>query len=417
MKFKIIYILLVLVFVVFLIPNNIYAAGSFSVSASKISLNPGGTATITIRTVNCAGKFNISSSNSSVIAISTTSSWIDGTATITATAKANGTATITVTPVDVSDNELNDITGSKSVTITVTTPSASTPSTNTSSNTPSKATNNNKSTTTNTNKNTTTSKTTKTTQLSSNAFLSQFRVDQPGISPGFNKTVYNYAITVGENVDKLNVTAIPEDSKASVLISGNTGLKSGDNEIVVKVTAADKKTVKTYKIIATKTDDPIKSNAYLENILITNANLSPSFSQEVFEYDCSLVKADTDKLEILAFPVNEKAKVEITGNDKLTFGENVIKITVTSENTKVQKVYTIKVNKEESTILGSTEESENTKNKMEEESAFKETIGVMKEILKEKAAVLLLYAFVWIEFLQVIYLYEKLRKSNSIVIK
>ena len=404
-KFKIKYIFIVIAFFAFALSKNVYAAGSFSVSASKTSLNSGGTSTITIKTTNCAGKFSITSSNTSVVTVSTSSTWIDGTTTITAIAKANGTARVTVTPLDVTDNDLNDITGSKSVTISVTTP-APAPSTNTSTNT-----------TTNKNTNTTT-KTTTTTTLSNNAFLSQFRVDRPGITPAFSKTIYNYAITVGEDVDKLNVTAVPEDSKAIVNVSGNTSLKIGDNTITVRVTAQDKKTVRTYKIIVTKTDDPVKSNAYLQNLIITNATLSPAFSSEVFEYECGSVKSDVDKLDISVFPVNEKAKVTIEGNDKLVTGENVIKITVTSENSKMQKVYTIKVNKEENIIENiNTKDEQNTKNQTLEESSLKMTIGAAKEILKEKAAILLLYAFVWIEFLQVVYLYEKLKKSNNITIK
>ena len=84
----------------------------------------------------------------------------------------------------------------------------------------------------------------------------------------------------------------------------------------------------------------------------------------------------------------------------------------------MQKVYTIKVNKEENIIENiNTKDEQNTKNQTLEESSLKMTIGAAKEILKEKAAILLLYAFVWIEFLQVVYLYEKLKKSNNITIK
>ena len=280
MKIKLKKIKIILLVLVLMITKTIYAAGSFSVSASKTSLNPGGAATITITTSNCAGKFTVTSSNSSVITVSSGSLFVDGTSTITATAKVAGTATITVTPVDVSDTDLNDVTGSKSVTIKVINPTTANttttkPSTNTTTTT--------KPSTSTTNKNTSTNNTT--TNLSSNAYLKEFRVDQPGISPSFSKTIYNYSITIGSDIDKLNVTTVAEHSGATVSITGNTGLKEGENTIIVRVTAQDKKTVKTYKVVVTKTDDPIKSNAYLQSLIITNAKLNTEFSSEVFEYD------------------------------------------------------------------------------------------------------------------------------------
>ena len=408
-SFKIKYMLIFIVYILFAFSNNIYAAGSFSVSLSKTSLNPGNTATLTIKTVNCAGKFSISSSNTAVLTVSNSSAWVDGTMTLTITAKASGTASITVKPIDVTDNELNDITGSKSVTIKVSAPtSSSQPTTKPSSNT---------STSSKPSSGTSKSATSGAGTVSNNAFLKEFRVDSPGISPAFSKTIYNYAITVGENVDRLSVTAIPENSKATVNISGNTNLKVGDNLVTVRVTAQDKKTVKTYKIIITKTDDPIKSNAYLQNLIIKGQELSPTFSSEVLDYSSANISSDIDKLDIVAFPVNEKAKVTIEGNDKLVTGENTIKVIVTSENSKTQKIYTIKVNKEESKLIGDANEGAQPQNKVTEASSFKDTLSVMKEILKEKAAVLLLYAFVWIEFLQVVYLYEKLQSRNNITIK
>ena len=330
---KLNYLKALTIFLVFFVVSKVNAAGTFSVSTNKTSLKPGETAIVTIKTNNCAGKFGITSSNTGVLAVSTRSTWVDGTVTVTVTAKANGTANITVNPIDVSDNDLNDVKGSKSVSIKVATPQTTT--------TPSTSSNK----TTGTTKPSTSKTNTTTKSVSNNAYLKEFRVDKPGISPSFNKNTFNYSITVDESVDKLNVTAVPENSKASVSITGNTGLKTGDNVITVKVVAEDKKTSKVYKIFVTKTDDEAKSNAYLQNLIVSNMTLTPEFSKEVFEYSLGDISYDVETLEISAFPVNEKAKVEITGNDKLVVNENTIKITVTSENSKVQKVYTLNVNK------------------------------------------------------------------------
>ena len=396
---KLNYLKALTIFLAFFVVSKVNAAGTFSVSTNKTSLKPRETAIVTIKTNNCAGKFGITSSNTGVLAVSTRSTWVDGTVTVTVTAKANGTANITVNPIDVSDNDLNDVKGSKSVSIKVATPQTTT--------TPSTSSNK----TTGTTKPSTSKTNTTTKPVSNNAYLKEFRVDKPGISPSFNKNTFNYSITVDESVDKLNVTAVPENSKAGVSITGNTGLKTGDNVITVKVVAEDKKTSKVYKIFVTKTDDEAKSNAYLQNLIVSNMTLTPEFSKEVFEYSLGDISYDVETLEISAFPVNEKAKVEITGNDKLVVNENTIKITVTSENSKVQKVYTLNVNKKEGV---SKDENKQVGNKgKEEESMLVDKWSNVKRALKEKAPILWLYAFVWIEFLQVVYLYEKLKKKDN----
>lgn len=384
--------------------SKVYAAGSFSVSASSTSIYVGNTTTLTIKTSDCAGKFTVTSSNSSVATVSSSSVWVDGTTTVTITAKANGTANIVVMTQDVSDIDLNDVKGSKSVTVTVSTKQTST-SNNTSSakpntSTSSKPSSSNASTSNKVNNKTNTQTSVQST-LSNNAYLKEFRVDIPGITPDFNKNTFNYALTVEESVNNLNVTAVPEDSKASVSISGNTNLNLGENTINVKVTAEDKKTTKTYTINVTKVQDVQKSNAFLQNIIVTDIEMSPSFSKEIFEYDLGSVTSD--KITLFAFAENENATVQIEGNENLVLGENLIKITVTSENGNVNKIYTLKVIKEEENVAETEPESA--------DKAFRKAkLANMKAILKEKAGVILLYFMVWIEFLQVIYLYEKQNK-------
>lgn len=402
MKTKKIYIVIFIIIITML--SKVYAAGSFSVSASSTSIYVGNTTTLTIKTSDCAGKFTVTSSNSSVATVSSSSVWVDGTTTVTITAKANGTANIVVTTQDVSDIDLNDVKGSKSVTVTVSTKQTST-SNNTSSakpntSTSSKPSSSNTSTSNKVNNKTNTQTSVQST-LSNNAYLKEFRVDIPGITPDFNKNTFNYALTVEESVNNLSVTAVPEDSKASVSISGNTNLNLGENTINVKVTAEDKKTTKTYTINVTKVQDVQKSNAFLQNIIVTDIEMSPSFSKEIFEYDLGSVTSD--RITLSAFAENENATVQIEGNENLVLGENLIKITVTSENGNVNKTYTLKVIKEEENVAETEPESA-------DKTFRKAKLANMKAILKEKAGVILLYFMVWIEFLQVIYLYEKQNK-------
>lgn len=387
--------------------GSIYAATA-NISATKTTAYVGDSVSINV-SINAAA-WNLNVSGSGITGGNITGFNMEGTnqsttKTYTLNTKSAGTYTIYLKG-DISDGA-TDVTSdiSKSVTVTVKTKPVTTttpkPSTSTSTTTTKPSTN------TSTNKSTTTT-------LSSNAYLSQFRINEPGITPAFSKTIYNYSVTVGADVNSLTVTAVPEHSKATVSISGNTNLKEGDNTITVRVTAQDKKTVKTYKIIVTKTDDPVKSNAYLKSLFVTDLTLNPEFSSEVFEYDLGTISNSVDKLDITAFSVNENAKVDIIGNDNLVTGENTIKIIVTSENGKMQKTYTLKVikeQKEESNLMDVS--SGNNKNELGKSNRFSDILSVMREILKENAVVLLLYAFIWIEFLQVVYLYERLKKVEN----
>ena len=90
------------------------------------------------------------------------------------------------------------------------------------------------------------------------------------------------------SVQSINVTATPEDKNAKVSISGNTGLQAGLNKISILVTAQNGKNKRTYTINVTKTDDPNKSNANLENLAIENCTFVPEFSPDVTNYTVEL---------------------------------------------------------------------------------------------------------------------------------
>lgn len=179
---------------------------------------------------------------------------------------------------------------------------------------------------------------------SKNANLKELHLDVEGLSPRFNKNTTNYSIVVGDNVDSIAVNAIPEDSIASVSVTGNTGLAVGVNKINIKVTAPDKKTTKTYTINVTKTANPDLANASLENLAIENVILTPEFSADIFEYSAK-VGSTIDTLNILAVPQIEGANVTIQGNEKLQFGENIITISVVAKDGVTKKDYIINVYK------------------------------------------------------------------------
>ena len=371
--------------------GNIYAS-SIAVSGAS-SASPGNTVNVSVGG-SFTGRVNVTVSNGS----GNKSIWVENnTVTVPVTVGSSGRTTITAVSEagtsDANGNDLGVIRGSKSIQIVRPTP-APTPTT------PSNNTNTNSNSATKTATKRTSSSTTST--KSSNAYLSKLQINQEGLTPNFNKNKTSYAVTVGENVNDLKVTAVAEDSKSKVAISGNTGLKNGDNKVYITVTAQDG-TKKVYTITVTKTGDANKSNSYLQNLIVENATLSPEFSKEIFEYDCGTVGKSVETLKILAFGENENVKIDITGNDKLSEGDNKIIVKVTSEDGTTTKEYVITVKKDSNIV---------EENNIEEINALQDTdnddnfFNKLFKKIKNNWLVCLMYIVILVQFIEIVYLYK-----------
>ena len=90
---------------------------------------------------------------------------------------------------------------------------------------------------------------TKTSDLNSaNANLENLAIENTVLEPTFWEGVTNYKITVDNDVQSLNVLAVPQNEKASVKVTGENDLKEGNNKVTVAVTAKNDTTFKKYEI-------------------------------------------------------------------------------------------------------------------------------------------------------------------------
>lgn len=226
---------------------------------------------------------------------------------------------------------------------------------------------------TTTKKPTTTTKPTekKEEKKSTDSTLSSLSIAEGAITPEFNRDVKEYAITVPNEVTKLNITATPTDSKASVSVTEYEELKEGENTITISVTAEDGTTKTDYVIKATRQ----KKELALEKLIVkyTNQNgevvelpLTPEFISNIYEYSIETLEYWVKSLDIEALANIEGATIEISGADSLKEGENIITITVKNKVTveaqeegteateqEETKTYTIKFNRNaEPTIIG-----------------------------------------------------------------
>ena len=89
---------------------------------------------------------------------------------------------------------------------------------------------------------------------SKDAALKSLKISPGELSPEFSPEVENYTASVEGNTVDLVVNAVAANAGASVRLQGDKGLKAGENQVVVNVTAEDGETVKNYTIAVTKAE-------------------------------------------------------------------------------------------------------------------------------------------------------------------
>ncbi len=186
---------------------------------------------------------------------------------------------------------------------------------------------------------------------SNNSKLKNLRLNHEGMTPIFSPDITGYYFLT-EDLSQLEVTAIPENTNANVMITGNTNFKEGLNTIVIEVTSPDKTSKTQYTISVTKTTDLEKANANLETLAIENVMIEPEFANDIYQYK-AIVSNTTENLNILAIPEKQSAKVGVVGGENLQYGDNAVNIQVIAENGYTIKQYRVNVyrrNEEEQKI-------------------------------------------------------------------
>ncbi len=359
------------IFAIFLFSNSVQAA-YINISLSSTSANPGEQITGTV-TSDCVGRVNLSVSNGS---ISTDRVWIEGGAqSFTVTVGTAGTTSISATAeggkmssggVDV------DVPGA-SATVSVSAPSSGGNEQTPPADNPSGGSN------TNTQPQTPTQPTTTPQEKpkSNNANLGNFGI-RPNDFTGFTPSKTEYSTTVPNNVTSVEVYAVKGQSGQTITGTGTKELQEGANTFKVVVTAEDGKTQKTYTLTVnreTAKETPEEENPEeggteltevfgLSSIEIEDVELTPEFSPDVYEYTAKYT-GDNTQLNITTTPTEEGTNVEITGNENLVDGENIITILVTDSSGDKTVTYQINIQKEkaEEALLDTNQEELENQNK------------------------------------------------------
>ncbi len=199
------------------------------------------------------------------------------------------------------------------------------------------------------------------------------RLKNLGIRPteydfsGFKRDNTSYTVEVPNELTEVEVYAEAVNPDAKITGTGKVTLQEGENTVNVEVTAPDGTTKKTYTLVITRiastateepeepTDDEEKVFG-LSQLLVKGQNLSPKFSEDVYEYTIGLTE-DLSSLDIEALASDENATIEIAGNENLQNGENIITILVSNAETGENATYQIIVNKnvQDEAVVGKVE--------------------------------------------------------------
>lgn len=191
---------------------------------------------------------------------------------------------------------------------------------------------------------------------------------------GFRAAKTSYSVTVPNEAESVEIYASKGQSGQKITGTGVKQLKEGTNAINVVVTAEDGTTTKTYTINierkSAETTDNKEENTEeqpeetsteeeetfgLKDLKIDGLELTPEFKTDVYEYSAEL-KEDKMSLELTTVPTVENAEIEVTGNEDLKDGENIITVIVKEKDTDKTATYQITVNKikEETNITEAT---------------------------------------------------------------
>ena len=251
----------------------------------------------------------------------------------------------------------------------------------------------------------------------SNSKLQNLRLNIEGLVPEFNKDVFDYYLTINNNINNLEILTVPENKNSKIDIIGNENLKEGLNIIKVQITSEDNTSSTSYIINVTKTNNIEDANTNLETLAIQNYLLYPNFDNTVTNYNVEVAN-ETDNINLLAIPEDEEAKIEIDKNDKLQEGNNTIKITVTAKNNFTKKVYNINVYKrnenEEKEYKLEQEENKELLNNIQKTSTSKEDNNNQKQTEEQnKDIYLILTLIILLIILIFIVIFFKIRRSKK----
>lgn len=341
---------LIMLFIFISCTAQVFAAGSFSLSKSSSSITEGKKDSFTINGSNATGRVDITSSNTSVATVSSSSQWLENNSTtVTITAKKAGTAKITVSGT-IADKDGNEATVTKTISVTV---KAKSTSSSTNNNSNSNSTSNSgstkkepKFTSVNQTMYTTGEVNIRKSYSTSSAIIKTVekgtKITRVGIGDnGWSKITYN-GQTAYISSSLLTKTKPAEDKPKTEEPKSNTATNQTTNNETINNENTNNTTEPVNNEVDNSNTDNTNAVLGLSKLEIAGVNFSEGFDPSIHSYTLKLNFFVKD-LNITAEANKTDAKVEIIGNENFEAGENNVTILVSSADNKETATYQIKV--------------------------------------------------------------------------
>lgn len=173
-----------------------------------------------------------------------------------------------------------------------------------------------------------TSKTPEASKGSDNS-LKNLVVSNFSMSPSFGPDTLTYDVVISNDVNKLDLSYVTNDPKATVKVEGNSNFKKNDKNVVKVIVTAEDGSIRTYTLNVSKSDDVLSNRLLLLNV--KEGSLAETFDSDTYQYSIAVPK-NIKKLTIDAIPERKDSKVEIMGDKNLGNGNSVVLIKLTDKN-------------------------------------------------------------------------------------
>lgn len=144
-------------------------------------------------------------------------------------------------------------------------------------------------------------------------------------------------LVVPSGTTSVTVVATPTDGGATAVVTGNTGLVTGENEVKVVVTSSNNSVTQTYTVIVfvSSESNVFSNDATLSSLAVNGTVITAGQTVEVAPL--------TSAVTVVATTSNINATSVVTGAINLVTGLNNVSVTVTAEDGTTTRVYAFKV--------------------------------------------------------------------------
>ena len=160
--------------------------------------------------------------------------------------------------------------------------------------------------------------------LSTDSSLKDILLSDESLDPTFDPGTHEYTIKVPEELSQITITGVLNDQSATLLGNGTYDI-TDDFTVNLVVTAEDGNKT-TYKVNIVR---DIPASSFLKSLIIKNGELYPDFHKLITSYTI-LVPNEVRTLDMIYLPEDEKATVQVTGNENFKVGTNKVHIIVTA---------------------------------------------------------------------------------------